>query len=136
MPGLLRDKLVDVSGNALVKGVLVVVQAESDGVGTPVREEPFPIRVLKIFFQPPERPRRIPTEAENVFADCGGLFSEAVWFREKVRINEPKEMSELVFIPMVGRGSQEEDVVRLRCETRRQIIALRCRNPGFSILSA
>ena len=118
MPGLLRDKLVDVSGNALVKGVLVIVQAESDGVGMPVREKPFPIRVLKIFFQPPERPRRILAEAENIFADFGGLFSEAVWFRKQVRINEPKEMSELVFIPMVGCGCQEEDMVCLGCETR------------------
>jgi hypothetical protein len=118
LPGLLRNKLVYVSSYALVKGVLVVVQAESDGVGMPVREEPFPIRVLKIFFQPPERPRRILAEAENVFADCCGLLPEAVWFREKVRINEPKEMSELVFIPMVGCGCQEEDMVCLGCETR------------------
>ena len=117
MPGLLRDKLVDVSGYTLVKGVFVVVQAESDGAGMPVREKPFAIRVLEIFFQPPEKPRRILAEAENVFANCSGLFFEAVWFREKVRINEPKKMSELVFIPMVGCGSQEENMVRLGCET-------------------
>ena len=52
-----RDELVDVSGDALVKSVLIAVQTEGDGLGVPIREEPLPVCVLEVFFQASERPR-------------------------------------------------------------------------------
>ena len=113
MSGLLGDKFVNVGCNTFIKGIFVAVQAEGDGFGVPVRKEPPAFRILEILFQSPERPWRILAKVENLFADCGSLFPDAVWFRKQVRVDKPKEMSELVFISVVGGRGQEQYMVRL-----------------------
>ena len=113
MTCLLRDKLIDIGRHGLIKGVFIVVQAEGNRLRMPVREKPLAAGIAEVFFQAAQTPGGILTETEDVFAYCRGLFPKAVRFGEQVGIDKPEEMGELVFVPVVGRGGEQEDMVRL-----------------------
>jgi len=101
----------------------------------PIREEALPVRVLEILFQTPERPRRILAEPEYFLSNRRCLLSETVRFREKVGINETKEMGELVFVAVVRSSGEQEHVIGLGSKARSEIVALGCCYLWLAILT-
>src|SRR5262249_62233547 len=72
----LRQELVDGCGDRLVKVVLLEVQLERDRVRVPVREQPPAAQVAEVFLEPPQCPRAVRAELEDVTVEFGRLVAD------------------------------------------------------------
>ena len=124
-PGRLRQEFVDVGGDRLVDGVLLGAEVEADGVHVPIRKQPAPVQVLEIFLQPPERPRAVLAELQDVAPDPSGFLAEAMGLGEQVPVDEADEMREPVVVAVMGGGGQEQQVVAMLREPFGELVALR-----------
>src|SRR5262245_39711006 len=102
LPRLLGHKLIDIGGDGLIERVLLAIEAEAHRLRMPVREEPAPVEVSQILLETTQRPRAVLPELKNVLAQGSCLPSQAVWFREEVRVQKAQEMAKPVLVTMMG----------------------------------
>ena len=113
------------AGDRLVDGVLLRAEVEADGVHVPIRKQPAPVQVLEIFLQPPERPRAVLAELQDVAPDPPGFLAEAMRLGEQITVDEADEMREPVVVAVMGGGGQEQQVVAMLREPFGELVALR-----------
>ena len=121
----LREELVDVGGDRLVEVVLLrrfslnaTVCACRSG------NSRRPSQVAEVFLQPPQRPRAIRAEPEDVAADLGRLVADAVRLGEQVGVDQADEVGEAVVVAVVRGRRQQEQVVGVGGQPLGELVAL------------
>ena len=69
-PAGLRQELVDVCGDRLVETILLRVQMEGNGLHVTVGKEPPAVHIAQVFLQPPQGPRALWPQPQDVAADA------------------------------------------------------------------
>ncbi len=121
---LLRDELVDVRRDGLVQRELVAVEREGHRDGVAVREQPLAVHVLQVFLQAAECPGAVGPQAEHVAADLGSLLAQPMGLGKQVAVEQTQEVGELVLVAVVRRGGEQQEMVALGCQLRRQFVPL------------
>ena len=90
----------------------------------PVGEQPPAPHVREVFLQPPQRPRAIRAEPENVAADLRRLVADAVRFGKQVGVDQADEMGEAVVVAVVRGGRQKQRWSELAASFSASLVAL------------